>query len=89
MGDYLDVNDKSALGEELAESAGIGSKCSFAYTKVTLIFKHALGDLVIFSSRVQLLVQKFGRSSKLNPRFAILVSIWFSLLVPRLNYRVI
>ncbi len=89
MGDYLDVNGKSALGEELAETAGIGSKCSFAYTKVTPIFKYILGDLVIFSSRVQLLVPQFLRSSKLNPRFAILVSIWYNLLVPRLNYRVI
>jgi myosin-1 len=27
MGDYLDVNGKSALGEDLAEAAGIGSAC--------------------------------------------------------------
>jgi len=89
MGDYLDVNGKSALGEELAEAAGIGSECFFAYTRMSPILKHALGDFVIFSSRVQLLVQKFGRSSKLNPRFAILVRIWYNLLVPRLSYTVI
>lgn len=89
MGDYLDVNGKSALGEEMAEAAGIGSECFFAYTRMTLIFKHVLGDLVIFSSRVQLLVPKFGRSSKLDPRFVILVRIWYNLLVPRLSYRVI
>ncbi|EIW64114.1 myosin class I heavy chain [Trametes versicolor FP-101664 SS1] len=54
MGDYLDVNGKSALGEELAEACGIGR------------------DKVTFSSRGQLLVSKFGRSSKPSPRFLIL-----------------
>lgn len=29
MGDYLDVNGKSAFGEELASGCGIGSGCSF------------------------------------------------------------
>ncbi|KAL7285494.1 hypothetical protein ACG7TL_000591 [Trametes sanguinea] len=54
MGDYLDINGKSALGEELAEACGIGR------------------DKVVFSSRAQLLVSKFGRSSKPSPRFLIL-----------------
>ncbi|KAF8204078.1 P-loop containing nucleoside triphosphate hydrolase protein [Pholiota molesta] len=56
MGDYLDINGKSALGEELAEAAGIG------------------GENVIFSSRIQMLVSKFGRSSKPSPRFLILTA---------------
>ncbi|KAF5312142.1 hypothetical protein D9619_002602 [Psilocybe cf. subviscida] len=54
MGDYLDINGKSSLGEELANAAGIGR------------------DPVIFSSRIQLLVSKFGRSSKPSPRFLVL-----------------
>ncbi|KAI0368857.1 myosin class I heavy chain [Pilatotrama ljubarskyi] len=54
MGDYLDVNGKSALGEELAEACGLGR------------------DKVTFSSRAQLLVSKFGRSSKPSPRFLVL-----------------
>jgi len=32
-----------------------------------------LGDTVIFSSRIQLLVSKLGRSSKPSPRFFIVV----------------
>ncbi|KAF8167362.1 myosin-1 [Crassisporium funariophilum] len=56
MGDYLDINGKSALGEELAQACNIG------------------GDQVTFSSRIQLLVPKFGRSSKPSPRFLILTS---------------
>jgi myosin-1 len=55
MGDYLDINGKSSLGEELANAAGIGR------------------DPVIFSSRIQLLVSKFGRSSKPSPRFLVVV----------------
>ncbi|KAI0828874.1 myosin class I heavy chain [Trametes gibbosa] len=54
MGDYLDLNGKSAFGEELAEACGIGR------------------DKVTFSSKGQLLVSKFGRSSKPSPRFLIL-----------------
>jgi hypothetical protein len=39
MGDYLDVNGKSALGEELAEAAGIGSAYSIhSYGYGTSIF---------------------------------------------------
>lgn len=56
MGDYLDINGKSALGEELGEICGIGR------------------DPVIFSSRVQMLVSKLGRSSKPSPRYLVLVS---------------
>ncbi|EPQ60451.1 myosin-1 [Gloeophyllum trabeum ATCC 11539] len=53
MGDYLDVNGRSALGEELKEACGLGS------------------EQAVFSSRIQLLVSKFGRSSKPSPRFLI------------------
>ncbi|KAF9486594.1 hypothetical protein BDN70DRAFT_870194 [Pholiota conissans] len=56
MGDYLDVNGKSAFGEELADACGIR------------------GENVIFSSRCQMLVSKFGRSSKPSPRFLVLTA---------------
>jgi myosin-1 len=39
MGDYLDVNGKSPLGEELAAVCGIGGKvCSYSTTRSWLIF---------------------------------------------------
>ncbi|KAL6303973.1 P-loop containing nucleoside triphosphate hydrolase protein [Sparassis latifolia] len=53
MGDYLDLNGKSALGEELLAACGI------AY------------ENVVFSSKVQILVSKAMRSSKLSTRFLI------------------
>ncbi|KAF8078956.1 myosin-1 [Lyophyllum atratum] len=56
MGDYLDVNGKSALGSELAAACGIGS------------------ESVTYSGRIQLLVSKFGRSSKPSPRFIVVTS---------------
>ncbi|KAH8120054.1 P-loop containing nucleoside triphosphate hydrolase protein [Phellopilus nigrolimitatus] len=56
MGDYLDVNGNSALGEELRDVCGTGT------------------EPVKFSSRIQLLVSKFGRSSKPSPRFLVMTS---------------
>ncbi|KAJ3837340.1 P-loop containing nucleoside triphosphate hydrolase protein [Lentinula raphanica] len=53
MGDYLDVNGKSAFGEELASACGIGK------------------EEVTFSSKIQLLVSKLGRSSKPSPRWIV------------------
>lgn len=72
MGDYLDINGKSSLGEEVGNAAGIGSQ----YTSIGSLvaeFNETTGDSVIFSSRIQLLVSKFGRSSKPSPRFLVLV----------------
>ncbi|PFH52252.1 hypothetical protein AMATHDRAFT_2258 [Amanita thiersii Skay4041] len=54
-GDYLNINGKSALGEELATACGFGTS-----------------EPVTFSSKAQLLVSKFGRSSKPSPRYLIL-----------------
>ncbi|KIK70640.1 hypothetical protein GYMLUDRAFT_65857 [Collybiopsis luxurians FD-317 M1] len=56
MGDYLDVNGKSAFGEELASTCGIGKN---------------LDDEVTFSGKIQLLVSKLGRSSKPSPRWIV------------------
>ncbi|EEB98524.1 hypothetical protein MPER_01949, partial [Moniliophthora perniciosa FA553] len=57
MGDYLDVNGKSAFGEELGLACGIGDETA--------------GDEVTFSSKIQLLVSKIGRSSKPSPRWLV------------------
>ncbi|KAK0465528.1 P-loop containing nucleoside triphosphate hydrolase protein [Desarmillaria tabescens] len=53
MGDYLDINGRSALGAEIANSCNIGN------------------DDVTFSGKIHILVSKFGRSSKLSPRFIV------------------
>ncbi|KAJ3549900.1 hypothetical protein NM688_g5132 [Phlebia brevispora] len=55
MGDYLDCNGKSALGEELLSICGTSEN-------------------VVFSSRCQILVYKFGRSSKPSPRYLIMTA---------------
>lgn len=54
MGDYLDCNGRSSLGEELLAACGTSER-------------------VVFSSRIQVLVSKFGRTSKLSPRFLVVV----------------
>lgn len=72
MGDYLDVGGKSAFGKELNSICGIGGLRSQYFS-----WFHAhgvLGDAVAFSSRIHILVSKFGRSSKLSPRFLVVVS---------------
>ncbi|KIM88855.1 hypothetical protein PILCRDRAFT_3023 [Piloderma croceum F 1598] len=56
MGDYLDVNGSSPLGEELNSLCGLGA------------------EPAAFSCRIQLLVSKFGRSSKPTPRILVLSS---------------
>lgn len=55
-GDYLDLNGKSVLGEELAAACGLGS------------------ESVNFSCRIELLVSKLGRSSKLSPRYIVVTN---------------
>ncbi|EKM61602.1 uncharacterized protein PHACADRAFT_248292 [Phanerochaete carnosa HHB-10118-sp] len=55
MGDYLDCNGKSSLGEELLAACGTSER-------------------VVFSSRCQVLVSKFGRTSKLSPRFLVVTA---------------
>jgi myosin I len=71
MGDYLDVNGSSAIGEELNSLCGLGGR-------KYVILADSLADIFIaepaaFSCRIQLLVSKFGRSSKPMPRFLVLV----------------
>lgn len=71
MGDYLDINGKSALGEELGQICGIG--CEFIAPLPETASNNHLAEKVVFSGRGELLVSKFGRSSKPSPRFIILV----------------
>jgi myosin-1 len=71
MGDYLDVNGKSPLGEELSQVCSIGSALIFSLASSSVeLFP---GDQVTFSGRIQLLVSKLGRSSKPSPRFIVVV----------------
>lgn len=71
MGDYLDVNGKSPLGEELSQVCSIGSALIFSLASSSVeLFPD---DQVTFSGRIQLLVSKLGRSSKPSPRFIVVV----------------
>ena len=73
MGDYLDLNGDSALGGELKFVCGLGGV--FGISNVTDSVTESLpAEVVAFSSRIQLLVSKFGRSSKPSPRFLVVVS---------------
>lgn len=52
MGDYLEVNGRSALGEELASVCGIGSQCWL---------------LVLFSTHTHAFSRRFGLVQLKNP----------------------
>lgn len=80
MGDYLDVNHKSSLGTELASACGIGGEITQLqhFFFGTNVFK---GDSVTFSGKIQLLVSKFGRSSKPSPRDILVVRTQNSILM--------
>jgi myosin-1 len=73
MGDYLDLNGDSAFGGELKSVCGLGGV--FVISNVIGGgTESSLAEYVAFSSRVQLLVSKFGRSSRPSPRFLVVVS---------------
>lgn len=71
MGDYLDVNGKNRLGMELRSVCGIGGP--FRLSSSIQFVNISLDQEVAFSSRAQLLISKFGRSSKPAPRFLVVV----------------
>jgi myosin-1 len=73
MGDYLDVGGDSALGGELKLVCAIGG-VSLSHWHQGTEAESSLAEPVAFSSRIQLLVSKFGRSSKPSPRFLVVVS---------------
>ena len=78
MGDYLDLNGDSALGGELKSVCGLGGAPGILNVNGNGT-KLPLAESVAFSSRIQLLVSKFGRSSKPSPRFLVVVSRSFYL----------
>lgn len=73
MGDYLDLNGDSALGGELKSACGLGGASGISNVDGNGT-KSPLAESVAFSSRIQLLVSKFGRSSKPCPRHLVVVS---------------
>jgi myosin-1 len=73
MGDYLDVNGNSPLGEELNSLCGLGGKGNFFEPIYLCSYDTFTAEPAVFSCRIQLLVSKFGRSSKPMPRFLVLV----------------
>jgi myosin-1 len=73
MGDYLDINGKSALGDELKTACGIGCMRSHVLPNDSCVDSRVPAEEVHFSARGQLLVSKLGRSSKPSPRFIVVV----------------
>ena len=73
MGDYLDLNGDSALGSQLKSECGLVGASGISNVNGNGT-KSSLAESVAFSSRIQLLVSKFGRSSKPSPRFLVVVS---------------
>ena len=73
LGDYLGISNKGGPGEMIRASINISSKCVLnRHHRSNTIFKGH--ERVLFSCRCDLLVTKFGRSSKPSPRILILVS---------------
>lgn len=70
LGDYLGVNSTQGLGGEIRNAANI------ARILYEISFLIIAGERVDFSCRVEVLVTKFGRSSKPSPRsLAIVMSL--------------
>lgn len=77
LGDYLGVGNMGGSGELVRRSINLGSKStenpSHGMTPLTHLTGH---ERVLFSCRCELLVTKFGRSSKPSPRILVLVSTY-------------
>lgn len=74
MGDYLDVGGRSAQGELLRNAAGLSGEDSGVAGGLPLTA--TASETVHYSSRIEILVSKFGRTSKLSPRFLIVVRVF-------------
>jgi myosin-1 len=72
MGDYLDLNGDSAFGGELKSACSLGGVSCISNVNGGGT-EPSLAEYVAFSSRIQLLVSKFGRSSRPSPRFIVVV----------------
>lgn len=92
LGDYLGVANKGGPGEMIRSNAGISGKCHISISLWTTTNKAAGAEDVLFSCRGEVLISKFGRSSKPTPRMLVLVRILniipvISLLIPYFLYR--
>jgi myosin I len=81
LGDYLDVGGKSPQGELLKNAAGLGGKFITFQKKAETNVEFSASEAVAFSARGQSLTSKLLRSSKLTPRFFIIVRSLVNLLV--------
>lgn len=74
LGDYLGVGNKGGFGDVIRDSIHLSSRCSFQQWSDWLLMRRKGHENVLFSCRCELLVTKFGRSSKPSPRILVLVS---------------
>ena len=76
MGDYMGIGNQGGPGEMIRSRAGIsgGFTRHFGAFYGNRLTPHIGSENVIFSCRSEVLVSKFGRSSKPAPRFLVLVS---------------
>lgn len=75
LGDYLGIGNAGGMGDVIKGSININSKCKAPYFSLNGRGLTLLGgENVLYSCRCELLVTKFGRSSKPSPRLLILVS---------------
>ena len=74
LGDYLGIGNKGGPGELIRDSIKLGRKIFLHMLTRTFTDLSQGHEQVLFSCRCDLLVTKFGRSSKPSPRILILVS---------------
>ena len=74
LGDYLGVANRGGFGEVIRQSINLSSKCPPVCCIRAELMRMKGHESVLFSCRCELLVTKFGRSSKPSPRILLLVS---------------
>lgn len=74
LGDYLGIGNNGGSGEMIRKSINISGKHRSMTPLVTLLTSPKGHERVLFSCRAEVLITKFGRSSKPGPRILILVS---------------
>lgn len=74
LGDYLDVNGQNIVGSDLRSVCGLGSEPSSSFMLFCRLTCRT-AEQAIFSSRVQILVSRWLKSSKPSPRFLVVVCI--------------
>ena len=74
LGDYLGIGNNGGNGEVIRKSINISGELGVSENENGIANEHAGHERVIFSCRCELLITKFGRSSKPGPRILVLVS---------------